>query len=399
VRLDHEPLTQPIVIQRRPLLDDDETEKDIDDYMPPRTHEDTERFLRLLIEITSKADFRRLDGIDVLIPASIVAATQFLPDIKHWQSVFLVLFQQFPGLFADQILQLFQAFHFDPWLVRFAAKTFGIDELSRRAMTLCDDDAFRFFSIALSKQKGGVELSPKVVTFLTTLAAKFGRDPNVDAIRKFLDSSPDDDPLGSDDPEVCRQRLERFTSQIVSDQTALQKFIPRLLDGLGTGPTERKVVLLEFCTATVRATRSVCFGELVPVFQDLLGDDDQTVAGLTKECLMAMLEADRVFVIQILERIHKMRTEDLGRAFALLSLLPEFFARMDDRAMAEFTQPVMTNLKGAFASDVAGIRRMVVMILVEFELKIPQEFDQYFARLHPTRQKLIDLYKSKRAPR
>jgi hypothetical protein len=399
VKPDDEPLTQPILIQRQTLLDDEETAKDIDDYMPPRSLEDTARFLRLLIEITSKEEFKRLDGIDVLIPASIVAAPQFLPDIKHWQSAFLVLFQQFPALFEDQILQLFQAFRFDPWLVRFAVKTFGIDELSRKAVTFSDDEAFRFFTSALSKQKAGTELSPKVVTFLTSLAAKFGSDPSVDTIRTCLDISPDDDPLESEDPDVCRSWLEKLTSQIVSDPTVLPKFIPRLRDGLGVGSREHKVVLLEFCTATVHATRSACFGELVPVFQDLLGDEDRRVAAVTKECLFAMLEVDRDFVVRILERIHGMLIGDQGRAFALLSVLPEFFGRMADQEMALFVQPVMTNLKPAFASDVVGIRRMVVMILVEFKVKIPQEFDQYVLRLHPAHQKLIDLYKSRRAPK
>jgi hypothetical protein len=67
--------------------------------------------------------------------------------------------------------------------------------------------------------------------------------------------------------------------------------------------------------------------------------------------------------------------------------------------MGLFVQPVMTNLKLAFASDVVGIRRMVVMVLVEFKVKIPQEFNQYVPRVHPTHQRLIDLYKSRRAPR
>jgi hypothetical protein len=278
-------------------------------------------------------------------------------------------------------------------------KTFGIAELSRKVVTFSDDEAFRFFSIALSKQKPGVELGPRVMTFLTALATKFGSDPCADAIRRFLDPSQDDDPLGSEDPAVCRPRLENLTAQIVSDPTLLQRFMPRLLDGLGVRSREHKVVLLEFCTATVRATRSVCFGELVSVFQDLLGDEDQSVAGLTKECLFAMLEADRDFVVRILERIHEMLMGKPGRAFTLLSVLPEFFGRMADEEMAVFAQPVMTNLEPAFASDVVGIRRMVVMVLVEFQVKIPQEFDRYVARLHPTHQKLIDLYKSKRAPR
>jgi hypothetical protein len=55
--------------------------------------------------------------------------------------------------------------------------------------------------------------------------------PHIRARFGWIPSCVDDCDWEEYDPEVCRQRLERFTSQIVSDQTALQKFIPRLLDG------------------------------------------------------------------------------------------------------------------------------------------------------------------------
>jgi hypothetical protein len=383
--------------------------------MPPRSQQQTEKFLRLLVEITTQESYEKLDGFDVLLPASIVSAAQFLPDIRHWQAVFPALFKEFPEVFSEHIGALFAAFRYNLWFIRFAAKSLGMDQLIERAMEFPDDAAYSFFVVLITKGNSKIELSSQLQNFLSDLAEKFADDDDVDTILGFLSSHDQASQIEDmtydrliqalqDQPaSALTPRFQALTAQVASDPSLLTSIEPELThafsQSLTDGPPDVKVLILDFCLAAIRDTATASFSGLVSILVALLVDRERDIVGRAKECLLAMLEAEQTFVIRFMTHVATFLAEDTEKGVALLTVLHDFFVKIDDEEMIDYVEPAMEYLQPAFSSDVVTVRRIVLTIFVEFRYKIPTEFEKYMEQLDPKHQSLIDVYSSRRAPK
>ena len=424
-----QPMTHPIK-KSQPLLESDGEEdgplalpptigdresETIEEYMPPRTHRDTERFLRLLIDITSEGDFEKLEGLDVLLPPSIISATQFLPAMKHWNGVFPILVEQFPSAFLDEIESLLVAFHFDPWLVMFSMRAFGEKEMVSKVMTFSEENAYRFFVSLLSGTDIKPALTVELKQKLSELCECDVADDNVFVIKSFLNPEESADNIeviteienalsDSNSNENLVKLFETLSGEYSKASEAKMKAIDRrvspiLIKALQSGNRGQIIVIIDFLTSILNATNSTRLIELVPCLVGFLSNEDGSVVDLANECLSLMLEVDSSFIVELMKLLADILRESTEKALALLGIIHKYFAALPDEKMVNYIEPLMQYLEPAFSSDVTSIRRVIVTIFVEFRYKIPKEFEPYMFKLHSTQQKLIELYSSKRSPR
>jgi hypothetical protein len=57
---------------------------------------------------------------------------------------------------------------------------------------------------------------------------------------------------------------------------------------------------------------------------------------------------------------------------------------------------VMRNAQTLLQSAVTAVRRLIVLVLVEFKSRVPTEFNPHFRELSSQQQRLIDTYLTKR---
>ena len=391
----------------------DLTSKDIDEYMPPRSARDAEKFLKLLGEITKAEEFERLDGLDVLLPPAMVSATQFIPDIKRWHGVFPVLFRQFPDVFLDQLESLLVGFSFHEWLVKLAVTSLGEKGVIEKAIGFSDENAFRFFVVLLNKARIKPALTDKLRRRLSELAKLNFDDRHIEVVNEFLNPGENADNIkvvadlknalmrGHEDLVPLFEALSNeFGKGDEKHAKAIERSMTPILEhALEKGNREANIVIIDFCTSAMTATHMLLFKGLVPSILNLLIDKDSSVIDLAAECVSTMLECKHTFAIELMEMVDGMLRDNTDQALAVLAILHKFFEDLPEEEMINYADPLMEFLQLAFSSDVTSIRRVIVTIFVEFRCKVPDEFEPYMQKLHSTQQKLIELYSSKRSPK
>ena len=113
----------------------------------------------------------------------------------------------------------------------------------------------------------------------------------------------------------------------------------------------------------------------------------------TEECFLLLMNDPKTIpiLISILEG-----DENEEKSHAILSLLLQYVTKSTLRQISSILPNVVDILSSLIKSEVVGIRRLSIMILVEFKCKVPKEFMPYFKKLTISHQKLINLYSNKR---
>ena len=91
--------------------------------------------------------------------------------------------------------------------------------------------------------------------------------------------------------------------------------------------------------------------------------------------------------------------DDQIRQQSTLSLLLNFFQQCNEQDAIELLPDTFNQLSPILESDITSLRRIVVLIFVEFKCKIPDAFEFYADKIPTKRQKLIELYTSRRKVR
>jgi hypothetical protein len=80
----------------------------------------------------------------------------------------------------------------------------------------------------------------------------------------------------------------------------------------------------------------------------------------------------------------------------VLSVLLRFLGSASEEQTIAMIPLVMRSAQKLLQSPVTAIRRLIVLILVEFKSNATREFLGYFRELSPQQQRLVDTYVTKR---
>jgi hypothetical protein len=389
------------------------TGSEIDEVMPPHTEEEAERFLHLLTEMTEQGNYEPLEGLDTLLPSSMVAARRFISDMKDFREVLPGLFQQFPEAFDEQIGAVLAAFHYHVWLVKLAVQILGVNSVVRRAMKFPEDSAFSFFVVLLSKTECKFECTSRLRRFLTCLAETFSDDERASVLRDFLNPpTEEEEELGYESLlAAVRERQTPKVHRIFQDLGPRIATDPALIlangkdlnqafsEALTDGPRDLKILILDFCLSAVRDTGKACFIGLASSFASLLVEQDRSIVDLATECLSAMMEADAGFVRRVIKRVNGILEDDRERGLGLIGILHSFLEKLDEEDLVPYLEPAMQYLQPVLSSGIVSVRRVVLGLFAEFRYKIGAEFERFMPRFSANQQALIEKYCARRGPK
>jgi hypothetical protein len=132
----------------------------IEKFMPPKTKEDTELFLRCLGEMVAAGTLERFSSRRNFLLDSILAGAELIPHYERWEFVVLSLLDSFKELLFLVLHQLFKLFDFNPLLIACTCQAFTfctlidrLRKLPRQQQGLC----LRFVVVAIET---GIDFVP-----------------------------------------------------------------------------------------------------------------------------------------------------------------------------------------------------------------------------------------------
>ena len=159
------------------------------------------------------------------------------------------------------------------------------------------------------------------------------------------------------------------------------------------GTQDQCHIIKEFLTTGAMNCRGISFSKLAEPMLSILMNESRVEREKTEECLLLLMNDPKTIpiLISILEK-----DENEEKSHSILSLILQYVTKSTLRQISSMLPSVADVLSSLIKSEIVGIRRLSIMILVEFKCKVPKEFTPYFKKLTISHQKLINLYSNKR---
>lgn len=401
-------------------VDDAENKKDIDEYMPPKTHKTSEKFLRLLNEITSSEDFNRLNGLEMLLPPSIVSAVKFIPDIHRWQSVLPVLFRNFQDAFEEEVCDILEAFNYTKWLMNLFSQSFDVQKTVEKELEKESLTSIHLISALLLKnteeeeeedETKQFEVPPELQEKVLSMIQKYPNDPASQIIQEIIfnpNGNSDEDysenlRTALETNENVDSLLDELAENIInnklnhSNEKRIEKVI---IEYFNSNKSENILKLLEFCNKIISEKETNTFNHIFTKLLRFVAGTDKEVSDLASSIMVKLATRNSTLVLWLLHKVENaINNSQDDSTLPILSVIHSFFIELPEERMNEFSDSVIQYLQPALASNNTSVRRIVVLIFVEFRYKIPDVFYPYMEQFSMTQQKLIELYSSKRGPK
>ncbi|OHT05930.1 hypothetical protein TRFO_26139 [Tritrichomonas foetus] len=401
----------------------------IDQYMPPKSMEDADNFQQCLEEIVDAEMFEKLNGIEDLLCASIISAAQFIPMIEEWESVLPTLFSEFPTDFKSDIHELIIAFRCDPWLISICCQDFGVQYLAELFSNLRGAQmkaySFRFFCVLFS-----LEVHVNITDHLRLFLLKLLEQNKGSEDAKFIEAGLAPKPPGT--KELCADLIEsikvcdleslniaeqlneylvKTPKHVSTAEKILQNELEAILEATQIQDEENldaeeeiineNLLKQQKCLvySVIKEIPAVSFTFLVEPMINLLCNDDQEFVEATKECLILLMDDRNTFSFVLELLASQANDNDEVSEQCTLNLLLSFFQVCSEQIAVDLLPETFNQLSPMLESCVTALRRIVVLIFVEFKCKIPNSFEQYSTLIPTKHQKLIELYTSRRKVR
>ncbi|EAY00580.1 hypothetical protein TVAG_357860 [Trichomonas vaginalis G3] len=400
--------------------------KDISEVMPPTTMITTKQFLRILTKIIDENNWDDINGLEMLLPPSIIAATQFMPNIADWKSFLKVFYRRFKDDFKDDTRSLIEAFHFDKWLVGLVLTTYGQDFLFEIFSDITQS-TFDFYNTLL-KLYPDLELSSNNIETIKKLVKNFEITDDTTYLQKFIPSekvTPVEEkisPVLSDrsftksprSPNAAKSVVNNAINAIYNGENGNQQLseiiklfkhnrdliaeinkhlndkLPSLLE---SDSKETVVNTLTFIINLMNESSEFFLPEALEDIISLVCTQSRTVSSRAYAALTA-ISVNQELLLKMVSSIPEMNGNQEGILVALQMAL-ECFGDMESDSLLLYIDVVPSVIDFCLKSDVTAHRRTAVEIAAVFRQKVPDAFAKYFSTLSQTNQKLIELKVSK----
>lgn len=397
---------------------------EIEYYMPPKSMNDAESFREAIIDTIDTEMYEKFDGIEGLLCPSIITAVKFIPGIDEWDNIIPILLSQFPDDFVSNIHELIAAFRCDPWLISYSCDVFGSQHVAEMFafsnLNLSEKKNNKYklkFFCSLFEQKIPIQITDNLQLFLKKLVEQ---NQNYDDI-KYIEDALDQTNNHSKDIEQtiagilqkiksghdCSEDASNLNTVIENSPNKISIAVQILEDELPQIIQGNRDAQIYSIYSFIQNVPSISFSFIADSMIYLLSitnpDDNHELVDKTKDCLLSMMNNLAVFSF-ILESLDSSddqyeEEEDQIRQQTTLSILLNYFQKCNEQTAVDLLPDTFNQLSPILESDITSLRRIVVLIFVEFKCKIPEAFEFYADKIPTKHQKLIELYTSRRKVR
>lgn len=385
--------------------------EEISEYMPPRTKTEARSFLQILKNIIVSKDFDSLFGLEELLAPSIISATNVMPQSELYIEILPPLFEKYTNEFSVQVHDLLIALNFNPILLAESINAYGEQQIAesfvgRRESE--ENESLQFF-ITFFNHEYELNITPNIRHFLLMLIQKYKNHPSIDVIENAIKVPETDNNFTKIVNELInkikslkkwiplyQQLVIQLSSSTVQPEMLdiiEEQIISQFTDILQQGTSDQHEIIKSFLITGSMNCRGISFSKLAEPLLPILMNENKAEREKTEECFLILMNDPKT--IPILISILK-ENENEDKSHAILSLILLYVTKSTLRQISSILPNVVDVLSSLIKSEVVGIRRISIMILVEFKCKVPKEFMPYFKKLTISHQKLINLYSNKR---
>lgn len=365
----------------------------IEEYMPPKSMDQAEKFQEMLTDIVDTGDYDQIVGLEDLLPQSIIAAIDFIPQFEEWEDNLRKLFAKYPEFFLCKAHDLLQAFKCKEEVISAMAECFATETLFEHFARLSKDqaDVRRKFMTGFFELGYDADLSEENRERLQNVINGEGveeeEEEGVDC-KALLDDVIEKVGECHDATEEA-QKLRDFLSRNPSEEieSQIQK---RVMSLLSDGTEEQRKCVLALITSTSLLPQE----KRIEMVLNVLSNEDNEFQRNAKAFVVQQVN-DRETLVKVLKRINPANDSEV-RNQAIMGCVLEYVTGLTEQKMVGIVSILFEHILPVFAWATVGLRRLAIQIAVEFNVKIPAEFSAYMGKINTAHQKLIALYTSKR---
>jgi hypothetical protein len=356
--------------------------KTIESFMPPLTKSDAEAFARCLAELVEANSLDRLSSSESFLVDSIVEAAAFIPKFSHWEPLVRPLFDRFPDAFIEDVHNILTVFQFDSNLIAIILQAFEWPKIVKHFSTLPPtDEAVIFFFASTIKLGYEFTLTYSFQTFLNAVVKNCLHPKEVNVIRRYLAKHADPiveliDKINS----VGNFEVESFELIHSGRLDGREQEIERCLLPILIGESE---TARANCLSVIAQMQSMSFKNLRNSLLDGGGGDREILTA----CLAKMLDNDLVLT-EMLESV--VMSKD--KAQQILAAMLRYVSEAPNDRMIAVMPRIFNAISNLMGCEVITVRRLVLLIFVQFRMKAHQEFLVYSKTVSPAHQRLIEMY-------
>jgi hypothetical protein len=351
--------------------------------MPPRSLKDAELFLQGLCQIVAVGGFERFSTRRNFLLDSILAAAELIPKYERWEFIMLFLLDSFKQLLFLVIHLFFKIFDFNPSIIACACHTYTFSALLDRFRKLPTQQqlmALRFVVVAIET---GIEfvVTDEERSYIIALAELY---PDArELIGNYLKVL--ENPVPSLLRKITSEGACDFEFRLLSRKTQLAAqleapFVKFLLNGT---PWQSDMVV-----AIVSQLPLGAFPTLIDTLLSLEGDAHEAVA----TPFMRLLDGD-CFLDTILQKLPGLGED---KCTAALSYLLRYLQAVPPVRCVQIVARIVGSVMPFLEGDIISLRRIVLVIFVELNMRITEEFSVYLTQIPTNHQRMIELYCSRR---
>lgn len=384
---------------------------EISEFMPPRTQSEARSFLKILGDIIKSKSFDKLDGLEELLGPSIISATHVIQKSDLYIKIIPPLLEQYNQEFSVQIHDILIALHFDPILLAESVNAYDEQEIAETFVNKRESEeleSLKFF-ITFFTHKYDLNITPKIRQFLLKIVQKYRSSYDVSSIEEAIKVPETDsnlckivdslihkiESLKNWVPIYQQLVVQLSSSTIDSDCLDIieERLISQLKQLLENGSPEQCHEVRSFLMNGAINCMPISFSQLIEPMITMMMNDNRVEKEKTEECYLVLMNDPKSIsiLIDILE--HDDNEEKIQ---TILSIILKYLSNHSLRQISTLLPMVAEILSTLIKSEIVGVRRLSIMILVEFKCKVPNEFMPYYRKLSISHQKLINLYSNKR---
>jgi hypothetical protein len=310
--------------------------------------------------------------------------------------------------FGPEIRNLLIAFKIAPWIVGVLVAEFSPQQIidAFRDGATSDQD-LKFFS-SLFSLKMEFQMSAELKNYLSRLIAQYpNTTESANVANRLRLSTPATNLDHTLDTLLAQMkagkqwipRFERLAASLASnasDSSFATVVQVKLIAGLTSilaerNPQECFQLRIFVCHAS-QALNGICFASLIEPMLWMLMHDERSVREQSEECYIKLFQDVQCVKVAcaLLQR------QDFEGQQAILTVLLKFLSSTSRDHIVSMVPIVMKSAQRLLQSGVIAIRRLIVLVLVEFKSKAGTEFSPHFRELSAQQQRLIETYVTKR---
>ncbi|EAX99116.1 hypothetical protein TVAG_236140 [Trichomonas vaginalis G3] len=387
-------------------------ETTIDELMPPTSVKITLKFLNMLDDIIQCDQIDKLDGLEELLPESIIIGSRYVADFAKWRYSLEFLIPKFSQEFKDKILEILSTFFFDSLLLEIVDEVYKINTIAKmylEAPRSFTNDAIQFFYQCSIKFPDYVP-EIQVVQYLKSISenipqkyyenlhkliqlgtpASNNKEPLIQYIKTLLDNELLD--------FESQKNLLQIYNLTPSELTDFERDLAILWEDI-VAQGKNKLIdnFTKFLVSVVPKLDVMSFAGFVDPLFILISSESPLNQKKFIELLTEFVGNEETLncILSIVDSHIKKENLESGNLNIIINSIFEYINSHSDDKTDELITVISPRITPLLKSSSTSIRRYTISIFSAFYKANYALFEPYFKSLAPAQQRLIVMYAKK----